>query len=352
MPSPERADIGAYTLPGNRYGSLNQDHVVGGVAEGRAGGGGGAVDACAPGAAATPGVRRPGHAACSGPVTPYRLARARMRAASQEVWRAAGADGDAPRPGGDANRDGAANGNGAVAAAAAHGGLPELLIGAVLDGHGILGEAAARRGGAAVVRELRRLVAEWGERCSGEGCNGDHSHKEPALRVGSSCGSGSGGSGGGSGSSADEARTASSSPRGAPPPAAAPAAGSPPPPRRPLAAIPPPDVEALVEAAFARAHASALALYDDPPRVACYPDARTGAASVYCLQSRDGPPVYAAPPGARGPAPTRPLECGATCTVALLQGRRLVVGNVGDSSAVLGRCVHGRRARAGRLHFI
>lgn len=35
----------------------------------------------------------------------------------------------------------------------------------------------------------------------------------------------------------------------------------------------------------------------------------------------------------------RLLEFGTTCTVAVLEQGRLLIGNAGDSSAVLGRCV-------------
>jgi hypothetical protein len=286
MPSPEHAGIGAHTLAGNRYGSLNQDHI--------------------------------------------------------EVWRGSQA-GAAHAP------------CSAGAAAQPHDSVPELLIGAVLDGHGLLGEAAAARGGAAIVQELRRLLAAWGRRKSSSGggasvgtqeggiaaaAAAEPAPKQGGADAGSSSDSDCGGSGSGSGAEGG----------GRKPGGAAAAAAEPPLPTRPLASISPLELEAIVDAAFSQAHASALALYDDPPRVACYPDARTGAASVYCLQSRDGLPVYSAPAGSRQAAVCRPLECGATCTVALLQGRRLVVGNVGDSSAVLGRCGCGGRrgAAAGR----
>jgi hypothetical protein len=34
----------------------------------------------------------------------------------------------------------------------------------------------------------------------------------------------------------------------------------------------------------------------------------------------------------------RPLECGTTCTLAVLQGDQLLLAHVGDSSAALVRC--------------
>ena len=36
--------------------------------------------------------------------------------------------------------------------------------------------------------------------------------------------------------------------------------------------------------------------------------------------------------------PEKMLECGCTATVAVVQGRRLLLGDVGDSQAVLGSC--------------
>ncbi|KAI8462570.1 MAG: phosphatase 2C-like domain-containing protein [Monoraphidium minutum] len=201
------------------------------------------------------------------------------------------------------------------------GGVPgrdAVLIGAVLDGHGLLGESAARLGGAAVVREVRRLVADaMGAGAAGSGAAG----AGPELHS----------------AGTDPPVAAPEGPAAAA--AAAPAAATPaapPPPLRPLASMPEPELRSLFDAAFAKAHATALAIYDSPPSTACYPHARTGAPEVYCLQTRGGLHLYGAPPGSRGGAPLRPLEFGATCTVALLQGRRLVVGNVGDSSAVLG----------------
>ncbi|GBF97075.1 phosphatase 2C-like [Raphidocelis subcapitata] len=224
----------------------------------------------------------------------------------------------------------------AGAAAPGGGAAAPLLIGAVLDGHGILGESAARTGGAAVVRELRRLVGLCGGG-GGKGAGGKWEGANGAAdAVGGGAHAGAAGGDGGAGRETGSSGAATAGPRssgGGDSPAGGAAA-----PRPPLVGLPESELAALVDAAFRAAHASALALYDDPPRTCSYPDARTGAAAVYCLkpEAQGGLHVYTAPAGARTAAGFRPLECGATCTVALLQGRRLVVGNVGDSSAVLG----------------
>lgn len=202
-------------------------------------------------------------------------------------------------------------------------GQQPLVIGAVLDGHGLLGETAARASGAAVVRELRQLLGLWDGLAGGSGGGADAgtaaAASDAAAASAGNKGTADGASRAGCGSEAD---CAAAAPGGTPSVS--------------LEAMPAADVQGLVERAFQSAHDSALAIYDDPPRTCCYPDARTGADAVYCLHSRDGLQVYAPPAGSRSGATSRLLECGATCTVAVMQGRRLVVGNVGDSSAVLG----------------
>jgi hypothetical protein len=276
------------------------------------------------------------------------------RSIAQEVWRPNAGAGDTSGPGGDA---------------AAGGRQPPLLIGAVLDGHGLLGESAAKTGGRAVVLELRRLVglcsgvggpsAGGGGRDGGIGggdrsSSGGGSSSTIAATAATTATNGSLASGASSGSLAARSLASSSAgsadaPLTAPPAAGEPqtaaaavaaAAAKPPPlPLRPLASIPESDMRSLVDAAFQAGHASALTIYDHPPRTACYPDSHSGASGLYCLHTPhdEGQPMYSAAPGGRANgASWRPLECGATCTVALLQGRRLVVGNVGDSSAVLG----------------
>lgn len=55
----------------------------------------------------------------------------------------------------------------------------------------------------------------------------------------------------------------------------------------------------------------------------------------YTLTVVDRQPLY----HSRRLGGERLLEFGTTCTAVLLQGRDVAVANVGDSSAVLGRCV-------------
>jgi hypothetical protein len=54
----------------------------------------------------------------------------------------------------------------------------------------------------------------------------------------------------------------------------------------------------------------------------------------YSLTYTEGLPMYRAPSGAE-----RLVEFGTTCTAVVLQQGRLLVGNAGDSGAVLGRCL-------------
>ena len=54
----------------------------------------------------------------------------------------------------------------------------------------------------------------------------------------------------------------------------------------------------------------------------------------YSLTYTEGLPMYRAPSGAE-----RLVEFGTTCTAAVLQKGRLLIGNAGDSGAVLGRWV-------------
>jgi hypothetical protein len=229
----------------------------------------------------------------------------------QEVWRPGPPPADAPHP------------------AAAQAPPPPLLIGAVLDGHGLLGESAASAGGLSVVKELRRLIT------AATACATPTPAPTPAAPANGQPGPPSGPT-----AAAGRDGALERTPLHGLAHAAAAAAAT-----RTLEAIPEAELCALVDAAFQTAHASALEIYEDPPRTASYPDSRTGAPAVYCLQSKDGLHMYGAPQGSRSAGPAwRPLECGATCTVALLQGGRLVVGNVGDSSAVLGRCARGQPA--------
>lgn len=185
-------DVGCYTLPGNRYGDLNQDYSV---------------------------VQRF--------VSPH---------------------------------------SGALAGT--HG-----FVGAVLDGHGMLGERVAEKAGDALVHDL---------------CN------NPKLRTFSEL-------------SEDV-------------------------------------VKALLKDSFRKSHDAALQVYDDPPETVFYPGSypRNNSltaqaameAATYRLQPAEaGTHMYRG--GGRYPA-QRMLECGTTCTLAVVQGGRVAVANVGDSPAIIG----------------
>ncbi|KAG2498060.1 hypothetical protein HYH03_003821 [Edaphochlamys debaryana] len=90
------------------------------------------------------------------------------------------------------------------------------------------------------------------------------------------------------------------------------------------------EAEKLMTAAFAKGHTAALALYDDPPRQIRYGGARKSMAT-YTLEQSNGMRVYR-----NGSGPERLLEFGCTCTCAVVQGRSVVMANVGDSLAVVG----------------
>lgn len=397
----EVPDIGAFTLTGNRYGSLNQDYVASELLPSqhmlawrrdlsynqllsRIQSNSHATTAPAVvavqqqqccrsmhlSAGRISAIRQPHRIRCRlslPPLTPPPHPIPHMIAHApplQEVWSEVAQNGSS-----NSSSSGRAGG--------------PLVIGAVLDGHGLLGESAARAGGTAIVRELRRLIghgddatsdangtglanqsvssngAADGLRTNGNGCRIGSSDRTRGCSAGSSGKSSEGESGNaagnnrvggahGCGSSSNGCGVACSAngTSGVTPAAAsgdAPSSGgsrsNPAAAPQLLTSIPEAALKELVDAAFQSAHASALQVYDDPPRTCCYPDAHTGAAAVYCLHSEDGLHMYKAPAGSRASSMVRPLECGATCTVALLQGRRLVVGNVGDSSAVLGRWV-------------
>ena len=67
------------------------------------------------------------------------------------------------------------------------------------------------------------------------------------------------------------------------------------------------------------------------------PSTRHSAEDKYTLTLVDRQPIY----HSRRLGGERLLEFGTTCTAVLVQGRDVAVANVGDSSAVLGRCVGG-----------
>lgn len=56
------------------------------------------------------------------------------------------------------------------------------------------------------------------------------------------------------------------------------------------------------------------------------------------------PQEIAAPPPCLAPQPAMEtqLECGTTCSLALVQGEHVCIANVGDSTVVLGRCTRNR----------
>lgn len=87
--------------------------------------------------------------------------------------------------------------------------------------------------------------------------------------------------------------------------------------------------------AFGRAHEAALAVYDEPPASLTYPSFGLPRVTHTLYVGDDGLPCYRADGLPRGGALDRPLECGATCTLAVVQGDRLLLAHVGDSAAAL-----------------
>jgi len=89
--------------------------------------------------------------------------------------------------------------------------------------------------------------------------------------------------------------------------------------------------QVLAREAFALGHEAALRLYSEPPEQYLYPKgSRTEA--KYRLTYINGLPMYKS----LSSGTDRLLELGTTATLAVLQGRHLLVANVGDSAAVLG----------------
>lgn len=92
-----------------------------------------------------------------------------------------------------------------------------------------------------------------------------------------------------------------------------------------------------LSAAFDKAHQAGLAVYDDPPSRITYPCSTRGC-TPYSLQRASSLPVYRSEAAAGGGGQhDRLLECGTTCTLAILQGDAIAVAHVGDSAAVLVR---------------
>ncbi|GAX81526.1 hypothetical protein CEUSTIGMA_g8954.t1 [Chlamydomonas eustigma] len=115
--------------------------------------------------------------------------------------------------------------------------------------------------------------------------------------------------------------------------------------------------------AFQKGHLAACSVYDNPPKTVIFPykSSRGTTMIPYCLVDVSGIAVYRCPqppcrskggggssPVEVSPAtaeaafdqrgPEKMLECGCTATVAVVQGRRLLLADVGDSAAVLGSC--------------
>lgn len=90
--------------------------------------------------------------------------------------------------------------------------------------------------------------------------------------------------------------------------------------------------EAIVITAFAVAHQAALKLYTQPLERYTYP-VGSRVEAEYCLTYTSGLPCYKSVKSGT----ERLLEFGTTCTLAVLQDQQLLIANVGDSSAVIGR---------------
>lgn len=85
--------------------------------------------------------------------------------------------------------------------------------------------------------------------------------------------------------------------------------------------------------AFRKAHGSVLSLYDEAPARYVYPVNAPHSDTYQLTTSSHGLPLYRS---STSPGVERMLEFGATATVAIVQGNKLVVANAGDSAAVLG----------------
>lgn len=88
-----------------------------------------------------------------------------------------------------------------------------------------------------------------------------------------------------------------------------------------------------LKGAFSRAHEASLSVYDDPPNSITYPCGNMNK-MTFTLYRPNGLPCYRASDSIGGGC-DRMLECGTTCTLALVQGDQLCLANVGDSSACL-----------------
>lgn len=90
------------------------------------------------------------------------------------------------------------------------------------------------------------------------------------------------------------------------------------------------DWDGVMQEAFLKGHQAALAIYENPPKTVMYP--KGGQQVSYTLQLANGASCYRSVTGTC----ERMLECGCTCTVAVIQGDCVCIANVGDSTAVLG----------------
>eukprot|EP00882_Tetradesmus_deserticola_P018075 GHRQ01019398.1.p1 GENE.GHRQ01019398.1~~GHRQ01019398.1.p1 ORF type:complete len:322 (+),score=115.03 GHRQ01019398.1:568-1533(+) len=97
---------------------------------------------------------------------------------------------------------------------------------------------------------------------------------------------------------------------------------------------PPDKLKGALASAFEQAHQASLAVYDDPPSCISYPYDSLNKAR-YTLYRPNGLPVYRPDASCSRVCGDRLLECGTTCTMAVVQGDRLCIANVGDSAAAL-----------------
>eukprot|EP00873_Tetraselmis_striata_P035191 jgi/Tetstr1/455455/TSEL_042284.t1 len=87
---------------------------------------------------------------------------------------------------------------------------------------------------------------------------------------------------------------------------------------------------ALMGKAFERAHTASLQVYESPPKTYDYPKGAKQCKS-YTLVKVEGEYCYT-----HGRHEERLVECGTTCTAAVIQGAHVLLAHVGDSTAVLG----------------
>eukprot|EP00955_Chlamydomonas_euryale_P093953 364818-Chlamydomonas_euryale.AAC.12 len=98
---------------------------------------------------------------------------------------------------------------------------------------------------------------------------------------------------------------------------------------------------------FSKGHAAALSVYESAPLSIKYPSHIPGGKLLdfSLVDLPGGVQVYRC----NGRGPEKMFEFGTTATVAVLQGRRLCLGNVGDSAAVLGSWDTARSCYTGEI---